>query len=110
MSRQGLISTIPLALVLVVAFGVLSAFGAMTQSEGVSLVTSDQASAAVAPMGPFEVSDVAEDLKRVAIDQIQTAVATATSFTPMGLSGVDWTVPVKAKAGDGKEGCSFGKF
>ena len=109
MSRRNLISTIPLALVLVVAFGVLSAFGARAQSEGGSVVTPEQASVAVAPMGPLEASDVAEALKGVATDQTQAAVYT-TSFTPMDLSGVDWTVPVKAKAGHGKEGCSFGKF
>ena len=110
MSRRGLISIIPLALVLVVTFGVLSAFGARAQSEGVSVVTPEQPSVAVAPFGPFEASDVSEELKRVAIDQTRTAIGTATSFTPMDLSGVDWTVPVKSKAGYGKEGCSFGKF
>ena len=111
MSKRGWISVATLALVSVVAFGVLSAFGARSQPEGVSVVSLEPASVVVGPMGPFEAPDLANEPKRTATGWTQTAFTVGASLGPMDLYGTDWTVPVRAKnAEHGKIACPFGEF
>lgn len=111
MSKRGWVSVAALTLVSVMAFGALSAFGARSQSEGLSVVSLEPVSVVVGPMGPFEAPDLAEEPMRAAIDYTQTAITAWASLGPMDLYGTGWNVPVRAKKVEhGEKVCPFGKF